>query len=145
MCSQVDAHKQIEIQNTSILPCYSKVDENYILKIINENSAVDLERYINTLILFIIKISLQCLLKFRFSLAKVRIKKLDQYRTKKGKFTNLEDVLDVDGFGIKVLEKFYNSILDARDDKGPIKNTLKDKKHLSFLTPNLSENLRKVI
>lgn len=82
----------------------------------------------------------------RYSITKVRLKKLEQYRNRKGKFNNLETPLEVDGFGIKVLDKFYKSVLDERDNKKPTEKVVKGKKrNLGFLTPPLDENIRKVL
>ncbi|XP_026464867.1 uncharacterized protein LOC113367476 [Ctenocephalides felis] len=128
---------QIQIKNTralctlpsssqhNTLSGYSDTDQNYILNILNEKSIDDLSRY---------------------SITKVRLKKLEQYRNRKGKFNNLETPLEVDGFGIKVLDKFYKSVLDERDNKKPTEKVVKGKKrNLGFLTPPLDENIRKKV
>lgn len=54
--------------------------------------------------------------------------------------------MEVDGFGIKVLDKFYKSVLDERDNKKPTEKVVKGKKrNLGFLTPPLDENIRQVL
>lgn len=46
----------------------------------------------------------------------MRLQKILQRREKQGDFKSIEDILELDGFGIKVLEKFCNSILQSNID-----------------------------
>lgn len=86
-----------------------------------------------------------------FNISQSRINKLIQQRDRNGAYKNVEDLLELDGFGVKVLEKFCNSILerDLMNINNQEMNTLQDhqnlnKKH-SFVTPILLENVRKSI
>lgn len=51
-----------------------------------------------------------------FDISQQRLKKILQRRKKQGDFTAIEEILELDGFGVKVLEKFYNSILAEKND-----------------------------
>ena len=78
-----------------------------------------------------------------------RAKKIAVRKQKHGHFTSIEEILELDGFGIKVLEKFCNSVLNFDESSNAIKpGTFEDsntKKKLQFVTPILSEPLRKTI
>ncbi|KAG5670561.1 hypothetical protein PVAND_000815 [Polypedilum vanderplanki] len=97
-----------------------------------------------------------------FDISAARLKKLLQRRQQLGEYRCVEDLLEIDGFGIKVLEKFCNSVLNSKSE--PTKNpevinqlessSLKDeeeinneenKKQVSYVTPNLVEQVRKSI
>ncbi|GLV44772.1 uncharacterized protein CBL_14657 [Carabus blaptoides fortunei] len=74
-----------------------------------------------------------------FSLPKQRIKKLDAWRKKNGQFNTLVDVLDVDGLGVKSLDKLCKNILHGNcdSDHGEVKKSpLKTRGQL--LTPLLN-------
>lgn len=43
--------------------------------------------------------------KFRYNVSQIRIKNLLNWKDKHGSFKTLNDVLEVDGLGVKVLEK----------------------------------------
>lgn len=76
---------------------------------------------------------------------KQRIKKLDAWRKKNGQFNTLVDVLDIDGLGVKFLDKLCKSILlgDCNTDNGDVKkSTLKTRGQ--FLTPLLNTYQAKV-
>lgn len=66
------------------------------------------------------------------------------WRSKKGPFKSLADVLEVDGLGVKVLERLCESIIihnNQKNDKsgqnnnGKLSNNGKNRKQ--YLTPNL--------
>lgn len=71
----------------------------------------------------------------RYDISQTRVKKIYDFRTKKSKFQQLEDCLQLDGFGEKILDKFYDSILGNK-----VKRV--ERKLASILTPKLSEDFR---
>lgn len=69
---------------------YNSQEQKQILQILNESSAEEM-----------------C----RFNVSKERINNLQRFRRKHGQFSTLDDVLEVDGLGVKVLERLCDSIL----------------------------------
>lgn len=49
-----------------------------------------------------------------YDISNLRIKKLMDRREKRGNFSAVEDLLELDGFGVKVLMKFCNSVLKSK-------------------------------
>lgn len=66
------------------------------------------------------------------------MKKIFDYRTKKSKFQQLEDCLQLDGFGEKILDKFYDSILGNK-----VKRV--ERKLASVVSPKLQDHFRTTI
>lgn len=85
-----------------------------------------------------------------FQISKQRIKKIEARKQKFGEFSSIEDMLELDGFGVKVLEKFCESILAKTDDEEkdtkPIaesdEQNLQSRRKQQFVSPNFSEKLR---
>lgn len=63
------------------------------------------------------------------------MKKIFDYRTKKNRFQQLEDCLQLDGFGEKILDKFYDSILGNK-----VKRV--ERRLASVVSPKLHEEFR---
>lgn len=63
------------------------------------------------------------------------MKKIFDYRTKKSRFQQLEDCLQLDGFGEKILDKFYDSILGNK-----VKRV--ERRLASVVSPKLQEDFR---
>lgn len=89
-----------------------------------------------------------------FNISKQRIKKIEMRKKKLGEFKALEDILELDGFGVKVLEKFCDSILTSQSDGEETKDAAtydeealatSSKKKIQFVTPPLMESFRKSI
>ncbi|XP_069701524.1 transcription elongation factor, mitochondrial isoform X2 [Periplaneta americana] len=102
-------------------PRYNNEEQKQILQILNESSAEELSR---------------------FDVSKHRIHSLQQFRRKRGQFCTLDQVLEVDGLGIKVLEKLCDSILNQMtlpEEGYPAKEVRKQSRKSThqFLTPNL--------
>lgn len=79
----------------------------------------------------------------------MRLSKLVQRRDKLGDFNTIEDLLELDGFGLKILEKFCNSIIQS--DIKEISNGSNAEQELAlnsrnkkdaFVTPPLLEEVR---
>jgi hypothetical protein len=91
---------------------------------------------------------------FRFDVSKGRINSLQQFRRKRGQFFTLDDVLEVDGLGVKVLEKLCDSILndiygsevENSVDDPQVRKQLKSSKDYrrQILTPPLHFNQKMV-
>lgn len=88
-----------------------------------------------------------------FDISKQRIKKIETRKQKQGQFLSIEEILELDGFGVKVLEKFCDSILETLPDGGVKKvkaktdgeQSLLAKKKQQFVSPALLEKNRKSI
>lgn len=77
---------------------------------------------------------------YRYNISKYRLKKIEGWRKKFGTFMSLDQVLELDGFGITVLRKFYDSIVESP------KNLEVDaqkaiKKDVKFTTPIFPVNV----
>lgn len=48
-----------------------------------------------------------------FSISQARIKRIVKQREKSGEFKSIEDILEIEGFGINILKKFCDSIIKA--------------------------------
>lgn len=88
-----------------------------------------------------------------FNISKQRIRKMQLRKQKQGDFKTLEDILELDGFGVKVLEKFCDSILTGSQLKSHNDETAKPpevgdvnsslvKKKQSYVTPTVLEGFR---
>lgn len=85
-----------------------------------------------------------------FNISKQRVKRIEMWKEKHGKFKSIEGILEVDGFGVKVLERFCDSILNASPNvEAEIVETKLDsntaKKKPQFVQPNLLEISRKMV
>jgi transcription elongation factor len=78
---------------------YSAAENEKILNIINTSSMSDLRK---------------------FNIALARINRLVERREKLGDFHSIEDMLEIESFGIKILEKFCDSIIQADLQAGEI-------------------------
>jgi transcription elongation factor len=116
----------------------------HVLNIVNDHSEVELGNFV---------------------ISKARIKKITMFREKYGKFKSLDTLLELDGFGVKVLERFCDSVLrksptDVSVDQENRTSSLKMKnlddpsekefndiliKKQSFVNPVLLEKVRKDI
>ncbi|KDR14455.1 uncharacterized protein LOC110834504 isoform X2 [Zootermopsis nevadensis] len=115
-------------------PRYNNEEQNKILQVLNESSAEELSR---------------------FDIGKGRINSLQQFRRKRGQFCTLDAVLEVDGLGVKVLEKLCDSILnhiygsemEGSVDKSQVQKQLKSSKNQrsQMLTPTLQLNQKIVV
>lgn len=74
----------------------------------------------------------------RYDISQNRVKKIYDYRTKKSKFQQLEDCLQLDGFGEKILDKFYDSILGNK-----VKRV--ERRLASVVSPKLLDEFRTTI
>lgn len=90
-----------------------------------------------------------------FNISKQRIHRIDLWKRKHGAFKTIEGILEVDGFGIKVLERFCDSILNKPCSAEPAINTPQAvpqtdapvvvKKMQQFVQPALLESTRKTV
>lgn len=89
-----------------------------------------------------------------FNISKQRVRKIEMRKQKQGEFKKLEDILELDGFGVKVLEKFCDSILsNSQEGEGdeeasrtePVEEeavSMLLKKKQTYVTPALLEGFR---
>lgn len=85
------------------------------------------------------------LLNYRFNITKNRLLKIEIWKRKHGKFTNITDILEVEGFGIKVLDNFCKSIINNNSEN--VEKLIKavTKKVPQFTIPPLYERNRTTI
>lgn len=83
-----------------------------------------------------------------FNLSKERARKIAIRKQKVGEFNRIEDILELDGFGVKVLEKFCNSIL-SNPEKTKQEEIIEDEgssalsqKKVTYVTPPIVNNVR---
>lgn len=80
-----------------------------------------------------------------------RARKIALRKQKIGEFTRVEEILELDGFGVKVLERFCNSILSSSEEIKQDEYSEEEKisamsqKKVAYVTPALTENIRKGI
>jgi transcription elongation factor, mitochondrial len=60
-----------------------------------------------------------------FAISKSRIKKIEAWKSKHGGFKDLNEMLDLDSFGVKVLEKFCHSIVKDEKIAAPKSKSIK--------------------
>lgn len=86
----------------------------------------------------------------KFNIAQMRLIKLVERRDKFGEFRSIEEMLELDGFGIRILEKFCDSIIQADiiEAEGISQESIlnqKTPKKDSYVTPALLEIVRNQI
>lgn len=91
LCSDYEQANDLGFKNH-----YSAIENDKILNAINQRSLQDMRN---------------------FNISQLRLDRIIQRREKFGEFRSVEDLLEVEGFGIKILEKFCNSILKADVDQ----------------------------
>jgi len=125
------SHAQPANNDLGFKTSYDNDQTSKILKIVNTSSLLELKNY---------QISHQ------------RIQRILKRREVKGHFECIEDLLEVDGFGIKILEKFCNSIITSKPEDNTAekvnaqpKTIPESTKRAQFLTPALLEVSRNKI
>lgn len=90
-----------------------------------------------------------------YNISQMRLNKLLHHRDIQGNFKSVEELLELEGFGVKVLERFCNSILQSEvreceheeEDKAGTEKTVEIsyRKKNSFISPALLEAFRPTI
>ncbi|ETN63173.1 hypothetical protein AND_005120 [Anopheles darlingi] len=109
--------RSIKVDSTTKLgfPCtYSEEETKKILNTLNEQDVEEL---------------------YKYNISKYRLKKIEGWRKKFGGFLSLEQVLELDGFGVTVLRKFYDSIVHGPKADAVVAPKVKEVK---FTTPLLA-------
>lgn len=83
------------------------------------------------------------LLQFRIS--KGRAVKIQQWKHKNGSFDKVEQLLNLDGFGLKMLQKFGESILNDNPYKSLTTAATKQKSTSTLTTPQVTESIRQQV
>ncbi|RZC37662.1 uncharacterized protein BDFB_002825, partial [Asbolus verrucosus] len=73
--------------------------------------------------------------------SQTKINSLESYKKKKGPFKSLNELLEVDGLGVKVLEKLCQQIISDKPDENIKKASNGSKKMKQFLVPPLSSEI----
>ncbi|CAG2068856.1 unnamed protein product, partial [Timema podura] len=76
----------------------------------------------------------------RLAMTQKQVKNLENYRKEHGDYLSLSDVLRIEGFGVRNLKRLCDSILCVSPDSPAVKA----KRQRLVVTPELSEDLRKV-
>lgn len=78
-----------------------------------------------------------------FNISKQRIMKIDSWKKQQGEFKSVSEILELDGFGLKVLEKFCESILATNSESKTIaKKTVANKTGSRIVAPPLNNEFR---
>ncbi|XP_058066694.1 uncharacterized protein LOC131216265 [Anopheles bellator] len=112
--------RSINVDSTTKLgfPCtYSEDETKKILNTLNEQDVEEL---------------------YKYNISKYRLKKIEGWRKKFGTFMSLEQVLELDGFGVTVLRKFYDSIVHGPKQDVVVAPKVKE---IKFTTPLLTAPL----
>ncbi|KAM7355513.1 uncharacterized protein ACRADG_001539 [Cochliomyia hominivorax] len=80
-----------------------------------------------------------------YEISKVRANKLLAYRTRNGLLKNLNDIFSVEGFGLKVADKFYQSLLQEPKTNELNLGKSGRSRTAPFITPALEANQRETI
>lgn len=132
--SPVSTEELIKRNGLGFRSTYNDEQTNKILATVNNSTLIELKN---------------------FEISAMRIKKLMQRRESMGEYKAVEDLLELDGFGVKVLEKFCNSVLNSEEIPSPNENIKSNeieqhkideeddfKKKFSFVSPALIETVR---
>ncbi|XP_002008326.3 uncharacterized protein LOC6582626 [Drosophila mojavensis] len=103
------------------LPPYTEEQSKLILNAINQQGAEQLVRY---------------------DITKARVNKLNNWKTRNGPLRELSDIFLIDGFGLKVVTKFYKSLLEPAPSASSGTKTTKASRTAPFITPALDEQQR---
>ncbi|XP_058461672.1 uncharacterized protein LOC131436781 [Malaya genurostris] len=77
---------------------------------------------------------------YKYDISKSRLKRIEVWRRKFGMFISLDQVLQLDGFGVTVLRKFYDSIVESPKDVNAVSSRV-IKKDAKCTIPVFSANL----
>ncbi|XP_044272006.1 uncharacterized protein LOC123015953 [Tribolium madens] len=100
----------------SIEPKFNNAEQEKILNILNESN----------------KDQLQC-----FNVAQTNIKKIENYKKRNGPFKSLNELLEVDGLSVKMLEKMCKQLILDSTNPNVKTTTNENKKTRQILTPQL--------
>ncbi|BFF96808.1 transcription elongation factor mitochondrial [Drosophila madeirensis] len=112
-------------QTNSLLPAYTDEERQKILARINDTSIDHMLSY---------------------DITKGRASKLHSWRTRNGPLRDVNDILFVEGFGLKVAKKFFRSLLEPEGARrGSEGNSIQKPKSIRtapFITPGMDEGQR---
>ncbi|XP_059622608.1 uncharacterized protein LOC132265843 [Phlebotomus argentipes] len=83
-------------------------------------------------------------LSSRYAIAKYRLQRIIGWKRRYGKFSSLNEILELDDFGEKILQRFCSSIVQDAGQTGKI-DVSTVKKSSQILTPKLMEDKRSAI
>ncbi|XP_041449800.1 uncharacterized protein LOC111072287 isoform X2 [Drosophila obscura] len=115
----------VETEANSLLPAYTDEERQKILETINDSSVGQMLSY---------------------DITKGRANKLHNWRTRNGPLRDVNDILYVEGFGLKVATKFFSSLLEPegvrRSSEGNATQKPKSTRTAPFITPGMDEGQR---
>lgn len=84
---------------------------------------------------------------FSYDITKARATKLQNWKTRNGPLQDLNDILYVEGFGLKIAEKFFKSLLEPAGSRQSHSQLAPPKvtRTAPFITPLMSEQQRQLI
>ncbi|KAH8370551.1 hypothetical protein KR093_004007 [Drosophila rubida] len=80
-----------------------------------------------------------------YDITKSRVNKLQNWKARNGPMSQLTDILHVEGFGLKVAIKFFQSLLQPNANHGTGAKTQKTARTAPFITPSIDEQHRQRI
>ncbi|KAH8306943.1 hypothetical protein KR044_001455, partial [Drosophila immigrans] len=80
-----------------------------------------------------------------YDITKSRATKLQNWKARNGPMSELNDILYVEGFGLKVATKFFQSLLQPIAHRETSAKTLKTARTAPFITPTMDEQQRQRI
>lgn len=78
----------------------------------------------------------------RYSIAKFRLQRILGWKQQHGQFSSLNEILELDDFGVKILEKFCQSIVQDSSEAGGSRESSAVQKTSQILTPKLTVEKR---
>lgn len=115
MCTCTGSFRIIRLSRSLVTSSSNTLKNLNTLEFNNEYDSAQTKKILNV----VNKMSLVELSKFNIS--QQRIKKIQSRKEKHGEIKSVEEILELDGFGVKVLEKFCESILTDEATKSVIK------------------------
>ncbi|XP_004522384.1 uncharacterized protein LOC101451802 [Ceratitis capitata] len=79
-----------------------------------------------------------------YDIAKTRAAKLITWKKRNGPLKSIEDILLIEGFGLKVVDKFYKSILESNSGNSQVPRSARQRT-AGFITPPIDVEHRKEI
>ncbi|XP_036326530.1 transcription elongation factor, mitochondrial-like isoform X1 [Rhagoletis pomonella] len=79
-----------------------------------------------------------------YDIAKTRAAKLATWKKRHGPLKNIEDILLIEGFGTKIVEKFYRSMLEGKCDESSASRSARQRT-AGFITPAIDAEHRSEI
>ncbi|XP_050333073.1 uncharacterized protein LOC126761160 isoform X1 [Bactrocera neohumeralis] len=115
----LDTKKQTTGKNP--LQSYTKEQQDKILTIVNKDAEL-----------------------LNYDIAKTRAVKLMAWKKRNGPLQSLEDILQIEGFSLRIADKFYKSMLGGHVDEGKVAPSAR-RRTAGFITPTIDAEHRAIL